>query len=174
MKKYPVRMLTEGAIVIALATVLSFIKLWKMPQGGSVTAASMVPLLLFAYRWGGAKGLLVSSIYGLVQFLLEPFAGSPISIALDYPIAFGVIGISGFLSHKRTSFTPIALGAAVGLALRYIAHVISGVVFYYMYAPEGMSPLLYSLGYNSFILPELVIAIVALFLLYKPLQRIRA
>ncbi|MDO4800225.1 MAG: energy-coupled thiamine transporter ThiT [Bacillota bacterium] len=174
MKKYPVKMLTEGAIVIALATVLSFIKLWKMPQGGSVTAASMVPLLLFAYRWGGAKGLLVSVVYGCMQYLIKPEANSPISFLLDYPIAFGVIGISGFLSHRRKSFTPIALGAAVGLALRYIAHVISGVVFYYMYAPEGMPVLLYALGYNSYMLPELIIAILVLFLLYKPLQRIKA
>ena len=72
MKNTNVRMLVEAGVMIALAQVLSYVVIYQMPQGGSVTAGSMVPILLFAVRWGTAQGLLAGAVYGILQFILGP------------------------------------------------------------------------------------------------------
>ncbi|MBF4695047.1 energy-coupled thiamine transporter ThiT [Fusibacter ferrireducens] len=168
-----VKMLVEGAMMIAIATVLSFIKVWEMPYGGSVTAGSMVPILIYAYRWGGAQGILAGAVYGIIQFMIEPFAAHPISVLLDYPIAFGVLGIMGFVAHKSKDIKRIFLGVIVAILGRFIAHFLSGVIFFATFAPDGMSPALYSVEYNaSYLVPEMVISMVVFTLLYKQLNKI--
>ena len=158
MKQTDVRILVEGGIMIALATLLSFIKVFEMPQGGSVTAVSMAPILIYSCRHGVKKGLVVSTVYGILQ-----------SILLDYLLAFGVLGIAGM--WKGRQLTEL-LGCCVAIALRYVVLVISGVVVWGSYAPEGVSPLRYSIGYNaSYMLPEGILTIVIIAVLYRKVIR---
>lgn len=166
-------MLVEGAMMIAIATVLSFIKVLDMPYGGSVTAGSMVPILIYAYRWGGTQGILAGAVYGIIQFMMGPYAAHPISILLDYPIAFGVLGIMGFVAHKTEDVKKIFIGVFVAILGRFVAHFLSGVIFFGMYAPEGMSPILYSAGYNAaYLVPEMIISMIVFALIYKQLNKL--
>ena len=160
------QMLVEGGIMIALAQILSYIKIFEAPAGGSVTAGSMVPIMIFAIRWGAKKGVLVGAVYGVLQFLLGPkWSFHPVSILFDYPIAFGFIGLAGlFNKNIKGIFTGIILGV-LG---RFICHVISGVVVFASSAPAGQHPLLYSIGYNgSFLSLELIISVLIVWILYK-------
>ena len=168
-----VKMLVEGAMMIAIATVLSFIKVLDMPYGGSVTAGSMVPILIYAYRWGGTQGILAGAVYGIIQFIMGPYVAHPISILLDYPIAFGVLGIMGYVAHKTEDVKKIFIGVFVAILGRFVAHFLSGVIFFGMYAPEGMSPILYSAGYNAaYLVPEMIISMIVFALLYKQLNKL--
>ena len=99
-KRWTARMLANGALCIALSTVLSFITLYKMPQGGSITLASMLPMFLFAYAYGVGPGMLVGAAYGFVQFLQGGlYFVHPVELLLDYPLAFAMLGLAG-LSNK--------------------------------------------------------------------------
>ncbi len=166
MKKQNTKMLVEASMMLALAVILGeFVVLFKMPMGGSVTLGGMVPLFLFAFRWGGKKGLLVGAVYGILDLVIGFYAMHPISIILDYPLAFALIGLAGFF--KKTTIGYVG-GILTGIVGRFICHVVSGVVFYASYAPEGQSPLLYSILYNgSFLLPELIISVVLTLILVK-------
>ena len=93
------KMMAMGAVCIALSSVLSMIKIWKMPQGGSITAASMLPLMLFSYVYGMGPGCLVGALYGVLQFIIEPYFLSVPQMLLDYPIAFGMMGLAGLFSR---------------------------------------------------------------------------
>lgn len=147
---------------MALSTALSFIKLFGLPQGGSVTAGSMVPLLWLSLRRGGKIGVFACTAYGLVQLFVEPFIVNPIQVLLDYPVAFGALGLAGFFQNRPF------LGVNVGIAGRFITHFVSGVIFFASYAPEGMSPIVYSAIYNgSYLLPELVISIYLTYLIVE-------
>ncbi len=169
------RMLVEGALMIALAYVLSLIKIWEMPNGGSITAGSMLPILIYAYRWGGKQGVFAGVVYGLIQFLLGPkWSFHPISILGDYLVAFGALGLVGFFTKKEDTLLKASLGIAAGVFFRWVAHVISGAIVFASYAPEGQNPWVYSMIYNaSFLIPELAITVVLFALLYKPLKRIQ-
>ena len=160
--KLGARTIAEMSGVIALSTVLSFVKFFSLPEGGSVTAGSMVPILWFSLRRGAKVGCMAGAIYGLVQLILEPYIYNPLQVLLDYPIAFGALGLAG-LFRKYHVF-----GAAVGVAGRFVAHFLSGIIFFWMYAPEGMSPVVYSAIYNGGYLGiELVISSVVIYLLSK-------
>ena len=153
--------LALGAVCMALSAVLSLITLFHMPQGGSVTPASMLPVMLFAYAYGAVPGLTLGVAYGILQFILSPYFYSLPQFLLDYPIAFGAIGLAGFFSKSKNVYLGLTLGAVVSSLGRLIAAVASGVLFFAEYAPEGTSPLAYSLGYNaSYMIPECVICIV--------------
>ena len=86
------KILAEISIFVALATALSFIKIYTFPQGGSVTAGSMVPILWLALRRGPKVGLFAATVYGLVQLVVGPFIFHPAQVLLDYPLAFGALG----------------------------------------------------------------------------------
>lgn len=156
------RVLAEMAIFTALATVLSTIVIYVMPQGGSITLASMVPIIWLAIRRGPKVGLTTAIIYGCIQFAMLPYAIDPIQVLLDYMLAFGVLGVAGFFSKMP------AVGAAVGVSMRFVMSFISGAVYWApIYAPN-VNPLIYSAVYNgSYMLPELVITVLAIFLLQK-------
>ena len=152
--------------MIALAQILSYVKLYEFPAGGAITLGSMVPILLFALRWGTGRGLLVAAIYGGLQFLLGPkWSFHPISILCDYVTAFGSLGLAGlFRKHK----SGIVFGTVLGIFGRFVNHVISGVVVFAEYAKEGQTPLVYSISYNgAYLLPELGISLLILILLLK-------
>ena len=159
---FDTKVLAEMAIAIALATVLSYIKIFSMPYGGSVTLGSMVPILLIAFRRDVKVGVVTGVIYGFVQMFLDGWFYSPVGMFLDYPLAFGVLGLAGLFKKQ-----PI-IGVALGMIGRFISHFISGVVFFGMYAPEGMSPVAYSAAYNGgYMVPELVISAILIYLLVQ-------
>jgi thiamine transporter len=159
---FDTKVLAEMAIAIALATVLSYIKIFNMPYGGSVTLGSMVPILLISFRRDAKIGIITGVIYGFVQMILDGWFYSPVGMFLDYPLAFGIIGIAGLFKKQ-----PI-VGVVVALTGRFISHFISGVVFFGMYAPEGMSPVVYSAVYNgAYMIPEMIISAVLIYLLVQ-------
>ena len=156
------KVIAEIVVFVALSATLSFIKLFSLPQGGSVTAGSMVPLLWLSLRRGGKIGLFACAAYGVVQLFVEPFIVHPAQVLLDYPVAFGALGLAGFFQNRPF------LGVNVGIAGRFVAHFVSGVIFFASYAPEGMSPIVYSAIYNgSYLLPELVISIYMTYLIVE-------
>ncbi len=157
------RKLTEIAVSIALACVFRFIRLWEMPQGGSVSLA-MVPILFIAFRRDALSGILAGSVYGLLSILFDGVIYHPMSIFLDYLFAFGVLGIAGFFPKNIFG---IIFGSTVAVLGRFFFSLMSGVFLFASYAPEGQSPWIYSLVYNgSYMLPELVIVILVLTALY--------
>jgi thiamine transporter len=159
---FQTKVIAEIVVFVALSTALSFIKLFSLPQGGSVTAGSMVPILWLSLRRGGKIGVFACAIYGLIQLFVEPFLFHPAQVLLDYPIAFGVIGLAGFFQKRPF------VGVNVGILGRFVAHFVSGVVFFGEYAPEGMSPIVYSAIYNGgYILPELAVSIYITYLLVE-------
>jgi thiamine transporter len=156
------RILAEIAIFTALATVLSEIIIYVMPQGGSITLASMVPIIWLALRRGPKVGIITGAIYGMIQFMLLPYAIDPFQVLFDYPLAFAVLGLAGFFPKR-----PV-LGAAVAITGRFWMHFIAGAVWWApIYAP-GVDPIIYSSVYNgSYLIPELVISGIALYILQR-------
>lgn len=153
------RILTYGAVSIALSFVLSYVRLVRLPNGGSVTVASMLPLFIFSYIAGPAAGMAVGLCYGMLQYIQEPFFVHWVQFLLDYPIAFAMLGLAGFFKDK-----PV-VGAIAGSMGRLACHFLSGVVFFAQYAGDK-NVLWYSLSYNaSYILPEAVICMIMLVLL---------
>ena len=161
-------MIVEAGLMIALAQVLSYIKVFEAPYGGSITAGSMIPILIFAVRWGLGPGLLAGTAYGILQFIFGPkYSMHIISILFDYVVAFGLLGLAGLF---KSSLKGVLGGTFLGIFGRFVCHVISGVVIWASYAPKGTSPLVYSILYNgSYLLPELIFSMIIVALLYKPI-----
>lgn len=154
------KMLALGAVCMALSNVLSMIKLFDMPQGGSVTPASMLPLMLFAYVYGIGPGMTVGAVYGVMQFIIEPYFLSVPQMLLDYPIAFAMVGLAGLFSKNENRALGLSLGVVLGSLGRFVAAVLSGVVFFAEYAGD-QNPWVYSIGYNgAYMLPECIICVV--------------
>ena len=154
------KMLALGAVCMALSNVLSMIKLFDMPQGGSVTPASMLPLMLFAYVYGVGPGMTVGAVYGVMQFIIEPYFLSVPQMLLDYPIAFAMVGLAGVFSTYKNRPVGLMAGVVLGSLGRFVAAVLSGVVFFAEYAGD-QNPLVYSIGYNgAYMLPECIICVV--------------
>lgn len=160
--KLNTRELAEISILVALAIVLNQIKIWQMPQGGSVTLASMIPIMLLAYRRGVKVGIIGGIVFGLVQMVIEGYVYYPIQIILDYPLAFACLGLAGFFKK----IPPV--GAVVALVGRFLCHLVSGAVFFAMYAPAGQNPWLYSAVYNGgYIFVEMIISVTLLYFIWK-------
>ena len=157
-KKMSAKQLTFCAVAMALALVTSFIKVASLPMGGSITLFSMFFLCFIGYLYGPKIGIMTGVAYGILQLIIEPYIYAPLQVLLDYPLAFGALGLSGFFSKKKFGLTT---GVIVGILGRYICHVISGYVFFASYAPEGMNPMIYTLGYNAtYIVPELIATVI--------------
>lgn len=174
--KSKVYVLVEGALMIALAEILSFIKLWEMPWGGSVVLA-MVPLVLYSVRWGLKNGLIASFIFGVLQFMFDGgFAIGWESIIGDYLLAFTVLGLAGLFCGKKPGVFPGTLVAGVA---RFLVHYVVGATIWAAYMPEeffGMTmttPWVYSLLYNvAYMGPNIIITLVVFGLLYAtPLKK---
>ena len=147
-RRLSIRVLAHGALSITLAFVLSSIRLFRMPQGGSITPASMLPMIAFAFTYGQGPGMLAGLAYGLLQFLQDAYIIHPMQAILDYPLAFAMMGLSGFARPLQDKNWGMLVGVCLSALGCYVCAVLSGVVFFASYAPEGQSPLLYSLGYN--------------------------
>lgn len=167
-QKWTTRLLAEGALTAALSFLLSYIKVFSMPLGGSITLCSMLPILMFAYAHGLPRGMLVGLGYGLLQLLqTQPKASEIFGTLLDYPIAFALLALSA-LARKLPKSYSIFAGILIGGLGRLTASYLSGVVFYGIWAPYN--PLLYSFVYNiSYIGPE--IALCALVVLIPSVRR---
>ena len=142
------RMLAMGGMCMALTVVLSRIKLLTMPSGGSVTPASMLPLLLFAYIYGVGPGVILGALYGVLDYLFGGWFLSVWQVLLDYPVAFGLLGLAGLFSGRKNDRVFFPLGVIVGLLGRYIAAVLAGVVFW-SEGRSGLEAWTYSLAYNG-------------------------
>lgn len=166
MKKFNTWMLAEAGIVIALFLILKQVKVFEMPMGGSITAGAMVPLLVFSFRWGGLRGVFVCAVAGIMDFILgTKYTFHPVSLLFDYPVAYGLIGLAGFFGKKIAG---MLAGTVIGIFGRFASHVLSGVVVFASYAPEGQSPLLYSILYNgTYLLPECIISFILVTLIIK-------
>ncbi len=233
---FQTKIIAEIVAFVAVSTALSYVKVFSLPQGGSVTAGSMVPIIWLSLRRGPKMGIFAGALYGLVQLVVEPFVYHPMQALLDYPIAFGALGLTGFFqrrpslgrgttitidrlitvllcvitfflfSYELTQYklretlffswifafsfifllwledkirtnrkgeqqrnvTPALIGATIGIFGRFLAHFVSGIVFFGSYAPEGMSPIIYSAIYNgAYIVPELLVSAYFIYLLAK-------
>ena len=170
-----VRALCEGAVLVAVAQILSYLKLWEMPWGGSIVL-SMVPLVLYAVRWGLGAGLLNGFLFGVLQFMFDGgFAIGWESIIGDYLLAFAVMGFAGLFKGKKNG---IYWGSLLGTFLRFLVHYVTGATLWAEYMPDeffGMtmtSPWIYSALYNgSFLLLSLVLTLVVVAILQKPLGK---
>ncbi len=160
--------ISYAAICIAMSFALSYIAPIHMPQGGSVTIASLLPIMIYSCMFGVKKGIFVGMIYGILQAVQDPWIIHPAQFLLDYPIAFAGIGLSGlFANVKKLDKYPqvqFALGAVLGSVMRYLAHILSGVFAFSEYAfhwetGEALNPWVYSLAYNSFVFADIAIAI---------------
>lgn len=159
-KAISVQALVEAAVMVALATVLSVLVVYRAPQGGSVTPASMVPLLILALRRGPRIGVMAGVVYGLMQFWLEPVVVHWAQVVLDYPLAFALLGLAGCLPSWPY------VGVLAGISGRLASHVVSGAVFFGAYAPAGVNAWAYSLAYNSsYLVPEMALSVVVVALL---------
>lgn len=158
------RCIALAGITVALSFALSYIKMFSMPQGGSVTLASLLPIMLFAYIYGPKKGIFVGFIYGALQAMQNPWLIHPAQFLLDYPVAFAAAGLAGsFKKIKQLDKLPqikFALGAVVAGTLRFVAHVFSGV-FAFGADAGGQNLWVYSLAYNSFVFVDIAIVIAA-------------
>lgn len=169
------RALCEGAVFVALAQVLGYIKLFELPQGGSV-GIGMLPIFIFCARWGFGPGIIASFAYSILQLLLDgAYAWGWESIIGDYIAAFTVLGIAGLFHKNKYGFF---IGSAVGSLARFLVHYIVGVVVWGEYMPEsffGMTmttPWFYSLLYNgSYMVLDMVMCLIIGWLLWKPLGK---
>lgn len=157
-KSLTTKQLVYSAVAIALAVVCSMIKLFEMPMGGSVTLLSMLFIVLIAYWYGPYVGIMTAVAYGLVQFVTEPIFYTIPQMLLDYPLAFGALGLAGFFHNRKYG---LQIGYVVGVIGRFVFSTLSGVIFFASYAPEGMNPWIYSLGYQaSYLVPEAVVTLI--------------
>ena len=152
MTKTRIRALTCCAVCVALAFILSNVKLFMMPQGGSVTACSMFFIALAGFWFGPAAGIASGAALGFLELILGGYVVHPAQMLLDYPLAYGALGLSGCFREMRHGLT---IGYTAGAAARFFMAFLSGIIFFASYTPEGQNTLLYSAGYNiSYIWPE--------------------
>ena len=162
--------LTESAMMIALATVLSFLKLASLPYGGSITVASLLPILIIAVRYGVPWGLFTGLVHGTLQLLIDP---SPLSyfsdgfsvaaiVALDYLLAFSLVGAAGLVRKIKNPTASLTLGALLAGGARYLCHVVSGFTVWAGFSIPTKAALLYSFIYNAtYMLPETLVLVCA-------------
>lgn len=161
-KKMQVKQLVFSAMAVALGVITStFMKLADLPYGGSITFFSMLFICFIGFLFGTRAGITAGIAYGFMNLIIDPVIMHPIQLLMDYPIAFGCLGLTGVFAKSKYG---LIKGYVLGVFGRYVCHVITGFIFFAMYAPEGMNALVYSLGYNAtYIVPEAIITIAILF-----------
>lgn len=161
------RIIAIIGVSLGLATVLKVFRIYHLPQGGSITAGSMVPILLVAFFYGPEIGFLTGFLYGLITLSLDPYILHPVQVLFDYPLPFIALGLAGYFPERKV------LGSVVAIFGRFLCHFISGWVFFGSFALKGMSPFIYSFTVNGlFILVEGGVAIAIMSLL--PVKNLRA
>ena len=175
-KRWSIKMLAEGGMMIALSILLSQIKVYQAPNGGSVSAGSMIPIILFSIRWGLAPGLVLGASYGVLDFILKPYFYHPIQFILDYPLAYGLLGLAGIAYYIKDKDSPkgylsVFLSIVLAILGRMLSHVLAGVIFFAEYAGDK-NPWIYSIGYNAtYLIPELIITCIVIAMIWRPLRK---
>ncbi len=155
-KKASTRVLVCSAMLIALATALSFVG-YSFPFGGSITLFSMFFIILSGLWFGLPTGLVVGLTYGLLQFAIKPYFYHPIQVFFDYILAFGALGLSGLFKDKKHGMYS---GIIVAMLGRLLFSSISGYVFFAENTWDGWDPILYTIVYNGgYIVPEMIITL---------------
>lgn len=140
---FTTRLIAHIALVVAMATILDFFKLFKLPSGGTATIASMLPIILLSLIYGPVIGVFTGFVYSILNFVIgTPYILHPIQVLFDYTLPFMAIGLSGCFKNNKY------LAIIVGFIGMFICNFIAGYVFWGSYAPEGMSPIVYSFIYN--------------------------
>lgn len=158
-RKFTTSQLVISAACMALATVTSMISLIKMPMGGSATLLSMFFITFIGYMYGPRAGIMTGFAYGLLQFVLDPVFYTVPQMIVDYPLAFGALGLSGFFSGRKYG---LQIGYVVAVLGRFVFAWLSGYIFFAAYADgTGMGPALYSFVYNgSYLAVEGIITLI--------------
>lgn len=163
--KITVRMTVHIGLILALTIILHSIRLYHMPQGGSVTLGGMIPLMLLSLYYKPSIGYFSGFIYGFINFIQDPFILHPLQVIFDYPLPYMLLGIVGYFKRN------ILLGASLAVTARFLCHFSSGIIFFADYVPVGTSIYTYSFIFNiSYLLPELIITLIILHFL--PIKRI--
>ena len=161
--KLSVKQLAFCAVAVALATILSNIKLFHFPTGGSITLLSMLVAVFPGYWFGLGAGILTGVSYGVLQLIIDPYVLFPMQLVVDYFLAFGALGLSGLFCNAKNG---LVKGYITGVLGRFVFAVISGWIFFGSYAWEGWNGLTYSLVYNAiYIFAEAIITFIILLLL---------
>lgn len=172
MRNQKTLMLVESALAVALALVLNKLGI-RMAYGGSINF-EMLPILFIAFRWGVGPGFLAGTVSGLLQLLFDPYIIHPVQLIMDYPLPFALLGLAGLVRHRLATKTwaiNLVSGIIIAVFGRFLVHVLSGVIFFSEYAPEGQNVWLYSLGYNlTYLAPSLIICSIVMLLVWKPLS----
>lgn len=166
------RSIVYGAVAIALSFALSYVKFFEMPQGGSLTFASLLPLMVYCCMFGTRRGVIACLIYGVLQAVQDPYVIHPLQFLIDYPLAFGMVGVSGIfveknvfrLKGKGEKFNAVlgfASGAVVAVIGRYACHVCAGVFAFHTWADLATYSTVtaYSMAYNSFAFADMAISL---------------
>lgn len=174
-RRVNIRMIVEGALLVAIAQLLSYVKFMELPNGGSLTPA-MFPIILFAVRWGWKDGLMAGFVFGVLQFVFDGgFALGWQSIIGDYLVAFTALGLAGVFRGKKWG---IFAGTVLGCGARFLVHYVVGATIWAEYMPEAFlnltmtSPWFYSMLYNGvYMLPNAILALGIAGLLYMPMRK---
>ncbi len=155
------KQLVFSAAAMALGTVASMIKFLNLPMGGTITLFSMLFVVLIGYWYGPKAGLTAAVAYGLLQFILEPIFYTLPQVIIDYPAAFGALGISGFFRKRKNG---LIIGYMAGVLGRYFFAFWSGMIFFGANAANfNMSIPLYSICYNGmYLIPEALLTVLVL------------
>lgn len=161
---YDSKSIAYAAVCIAASFALSYIKFFQMPQGGSITLVSLLPLMIYSYMFGVKKGVAAGAVYGVLQAVQDPWIIHPAQFFLDYPIAFAAAGLAGIFARlKQLEKLPqvqFALGAVAATVLRFASHVLAGVFAFSEYSTLD-NVWAYSMAYNSFVFVDIAITVVA-------------
>ncbi|MEG1004391.1 MAG: energy-coupled thiamine transporter ThiT [Clostridium sp.] len=153
--KLDARIITHVAIALALSTILNVFRIYRFPQGGSITLGCMIPILIITFAYGKEIGFLTGFLYGLINLLTDPYVIHPIQMLFDYPLPSMAMGFAGYFRNRRT------LGIFVAFFIKFLCHFISGVVFFGTFAPANMGAAFYSLAVNiPIVFGEMIICIV--------------
>ena len=140
------KQITFSALAVALALVASYLKIFKMPMGGSITLFSMLFITLIGYWYGVGAGVIAGAAYGLLQMMIDPYIISLPQLFVDYILAFAALGLSGITRKIKYG---LQIGYVIGVLGRFVFAVLSGLIFFASAAPDSMGPLLYSVSYNG-------------------------
>ncbi|MCC5910127.1 MAG: energy-coupled thiamine transporter ThiT [Clostridiaceae bacterium] len=141
--KFDTKIIVYGSLCVALSFVLSYIRIYRFPQGGSITPAAMLPLILYAVMFGPLPGIIAGFAFGMLRLMQDPYIIHWAQFFLDYPLAYGALGLAGFY-RKNLAVSCVLAGFG-----RFLMSFLSGVLFFGIYAPEGMNVWLYSLTVNG-------------------------
>lgn len=181
MRNQKTKTLVECALMIALSTILSFITIYKLPQGGDITAVSMMPLVLASFRHGPKWGVFTGFVYGIIQMILgfknimycTTLGAMVLCALLDYLAAYSVMGLACVFGQPfGNRDLRVAVGTVVTGLLRYLCSFLSGILLWGGYAPDTMPVWLYSLTYNgSYMIPEIILTAIAAVLVMRVMDK---